>query len=171
MAVAAELEGQPAYLVVTHYPHADADQALFEKENRTKLKDARKVHEASHPRWKDALVLWAADRNMVTDKCRDRQTPKPDHTKAIEEMSETRASMALVDVWTAIRPWSDPGYTLGVPGDRKRYDTWDSTARWLGGHTGVVSIRVVQREELGVPGREITKRKAARRRSRITTRL
>ena len=54
---------------------------------------------------------------MVTDKHRDRQTPKPDHTEAIKEMSETRASMALVDVWTAIRPWSDPGYTLGVPGD------------------------------------------------------
>ena len=58
MAVAAELEGQPAYLVA-HYPHVDAEQARFEAENRARLADTRKAHEASHPRWRDALVLWA----------------------------------------------------------------------------------------------------------------
>ena len=91
---------------------------------------------------------------MVVDPVRDRESPKRKYSPlAAQEMAITRTRMALADCWPALNPGvaKHRGFTLGEPGERRRYDTWDASVDLMGGHLGVVSCTVIPAIRLSVP--------------------
>ena len=150
IAVALTVAKRQFYVIATHYPHVDAQQAEFERAVRADFVAARVAHEALHPSWIGAGLLWAADRNTVVDMKADCQKPGSLHMQAVAEMKQTHTQWRLQDVWPWLRP-GKPGYTLGEEGGRKRYDTWSGSTSLFQGDQGIVDIRVIPALQLSVP--------------------